>query len=210
MTRREIKAKARQNLGGKIFGDVWLSAVLIIFVEGAIVAAANGLLPGIATILILGPFTMGIAKAFLTNLRTQEKIDLATLFQPFKDDFGGTLLLGLLTDIFVSLWAILFVIPGIVKAYGWSMEYYIKADHPDYDWRTCMKESAELMKGHKMDLFIQDLSFIGWAFVGSLCLGVGTFWVAAYMEASRAIFYDNLIKGKVASNDNLEYVEVVE
>ena len=69
----------------------------------------------------------------------------------------------------------------------------IKADHPDYDWKMCINESKCLTMGHKGELFVLDLSFFGWFFVGALCLGVGTFWVTPYMEATKAHFYQNLL-----------------
>jgi len=210
MTRTEIKSKARLNLGSKIFGDIWLYAVIVMFIEVTVVSATNSVLPGIAAILILGPLHCGVERVFLQNARTGEKMVVSDIIAPFKEDFGGTFLLGLLCGLFISLWSILLVVPGIIKAYSWSMVYFIKSDHPDYDWRKCMNESARLMNGHKMDLFLQDISFIGWAIVGSLCLGVGTLWVGAYIEASKAVFYENLIASEVSSKANLEDVEVVE
>ena len=75
------------------------------------------------------------------------------------------------------------------------MAYYIKADHPDYDWRACIKGSMELMRGHKWKLFILDLSFLGWYIVGSLCFGVGTLWVIPYHMEARAVFYDQICGG---------------
>ena len=114
------------------------------------------------------------------------------MFKGFSSDFGQNLLIGLMTAIFTALWSLLLIVPGIVKAYSYSMVYYIKADHPEYDWRQCIAESQAMMNGHKMDLFILDLSFIGWMIVGSLCLGVGTLWVSAYMEAARAHFYESI------------------
>ena len=66
---------------------------------------------------------------------------------------------------------------------------FIKADHPSYDWRECLDASSELTYGHRWELFVLDLSFIGWQIVGSLCLGIGTFWVNAYREATIAEYY---------------------
>ena len=68
----------------------------------------------------------------------------------------------------------------------------IKADHPEMDAMTCIKESQKLMNGHKMDFFILQLSFIGWLIVGALCCGIGTLFVAPYMEASKANFYESI------------------
>ena len=105
---------------------------------------------------------------------------------------GDLILLGLLKNLFISLWSLLFVIPGVVKSYSYAMAYYIKYDHPEYDWKRCIDESRAMMNGHKWRLFCLEFSFIGWWIVGFLCLGVGTLWVAPYQSAAIANFYDDL------------------
>ena len=79
------------------------------------------------------------------------------------------------------------------------MIFYIKADHPEYDWRRCFEESKQLTKGHKLDLFILDLSFIGWSIVGALCLGIGSLWVLAYRYATQAQCYKVLKSEKMGN-----------
>lgn len=189
---RECKQRAKAALGGKIFGNVWLFAVLAAILYAAIEAGAGTVIPGLGIFIIMGPISYGISFIFLKNARTGCGIDLSDLFRGFKDDFGGTLLIGLMSSLFSILWGLLLVIPGIVKAYGYSMAYYIKIDHPDYDWRTCLSESQRMMKGHKMQCFLLDLSFIGWFFVSALCLAVGSFWVIAWVDAATAEFYEAL------------------
>lgn len=195
MTRQEIKARAKEQLGREIFGENWLSAVLIILINTAIMAA-GGALVGVGTVVALviaGPLEYGITKAFLKQTRDGQKIEVGTLFDGFKDDFTGNFALGLLMTLFIALWSLLFVIPGIVKSYAYSMAFYIKNDHPDFTWKQCIDESQNMMRGHKMELFIQDLSFLGWMIVGELCLGVGGLWVSAYVSAARSQFYENLL-----------------
>lgn len=190
MSRQEIKAAAREQLGRNIFGNVWMMALLACLIMSAIAYVAGLVVVG--AIIVIGPLTYGISFLFLKRWRDGEKINLLDLFAGFTSDFGQNFLIGLLSGIFVALWSLLFVIPGIVKAYGYGMIYYIKADHPEYDWRTCLQVSQQMMYGHKMDLFVLDLSFIGWYFVGSLCLGVGALWVHPYHETTRALFYEQL------------------
>ena len=136
--------------------------------------------------------------AFLAQAREGRGIDLNDLFRGFRDDFGGTLLISLLSGLFIFLWSLLLFIPGIVKAYAYSMVYYVKADHPEYGWRECLDESQRLMTGHKWEKFVLDLSFIGWGIVGSLCLGVGTLWVMTYMAATEAQYYEYLTSGRTS------------
>lgn len=185
---------ARAQLGNSIFGNTWLIAVVVILIQGALSYLVN-VIPGvgqIATILISGPMAYGVASMFIKQTRTGEPMNIPDIFNGFRDDFSNTFLIGLMTTLFTMLWSLLFVIPGIVKAYSYSMAMYIKNDNPDYDWRRCIDESQEMMRGHKADLFMLDLSFLGWMIVGTLCAGVGVFWVNAYISAAHAQFYEDL------------------
>jgi len=164
----------------------------------AIVGAAGSILPGVGALVVTGPMLYAQKYAFLAQAREGRGIDLNDLFRGFRDDFGGTLLISLLSGLFIFLWSLLFFIPGIVKAYAYSMVYYVKADHPEYGWRECLDESQRLMTGHKWEKFVLDLSFIGWGIVGSLCLGVGTLWVMTYMAATEAQYYEYLTSGRTS------------
>ena len=192
MTRQEIKARAKDQLGNNLFCNAWLFAVLACFIFSVICSVAGSIIVGIGAVIVTGPLSFGLNYLFLKQARDNQPMELGDLFKGFSEDFSQNLLIGLMTAIFTALWSLLLIVPGIVKAYSYSMVYYIKADHPEYDWRQCIAESQAMMNGHKMDLFILDLSFIGWMIVGSLCLGVGTLWVSAYMEAARAHFYESI------------------
>jgi uncharacterized membrane protein len=72
------------------------------------------------------------------------------------------------------------------------MSYYIKNDHPEYDWQQCMNESKRMMKGNKGRLFCLHFSFFCWMLLGLLCCGIGILWVYPYMEMSKAHFYQEL------------------
>lgn len=127
-----MKAMARAQLGNQIFGNTWLIAVVVVVIQAAVSYLVNGI-PGIGTIaslLLSGPIAYGVAAMFLKQTRTGEKMDIADIFNGFKEDFSNTFLIGLMTTIFTLLWSLLFVIPGIVKAYAYSIAMYIKVDHP--------------------------------------------------------------------------------
>ena len=194
MTGAELKAQARAQLGGGIFKNEWLTALAVCFIAMAICSAAGGLLSGIGALILSGPMTYGVAYVFLKQSRDGQPMNVADMFRGFPEDFGGTLLLGLLSSLFTFLWGLLLVVPGIVKAYSYSQAFFVKVDRPEYDWRACMDESIQLMDGHKMDLFILDLSFLGWYIVGALCIGVGTLWVYPYHMAARTKFYEELTR----------------
>ena len=187
MDRKVLKQNAKQQLGGGIFQNNWLMGLVDLLIEGAILSAVS--FTGVGAIILAGPLSYGASKVFLRRVYGEENIRIETMFDGFKDDFGGTLLLGLMESIFICLWSMLFIVPGIIKAYSYAMSFYIKVDHPEYDWQACMNASKTMMRGHKGELFVLDLSFIGWMIVGSLAFGIGTLWVAPYMECTHANFY---------------------
>ena len=186
MTRQEIKAKAREMLGGGIFQNAWLVALLICLIASLLTSL--GSFVAIGSLILMGPLYVGLSGSFLKRARGGE-MAVEDCFDGFKNDFAGNFLIGLMISIFTTLWSFLFIIPGIIKSLSYSMAFYIKNDHPEYDWRQCIDESKKMMNGHKMELFILQLSFIGWIFVGALACGIGTLWVAPYMEAARTQFY---------------------
>ncbi len=197
MNREQLKTSAKTQLGGGIFKSPWLMALLYLVVATAITSASSIVLVG--PIIVMGPIAYAQCKAFLRVARGEAaNYDLGTLFDGFKDDFGQNLLLGLMTSIFVCLWSMLFVIPGIIKMYAYSMAFYVKADHPDYDWHQCLNESKRLTDGHKGELFVLDLSFIGWLIVGSLACGLGTLWVTPYQFATKTNAYLYLLSATPA------------
>ncbi|MCQ2435632.1 MAG: DUF975 family protein [Clostridia bacterium] len=196
MSRKEIKAKAREQLGGSIFHNNWLIAIVVELIYGAIITALSP--TAVGTIIVAGPLTYGLTKLFLKQAADKKVMSIVDLFDGFKDDFGGTVGIGFMTALYTFLWSLLLFIPGIVKSYSYSMAMNIKCDHNDYGWKQCITESRQLMNGHKMDLFVLDLSFIGWYIVGALCFGVGTLWVTEYHQAARTQFYRSLVPGTTA------------
>lgn len=186
-----FRANARAQLGGNIFANNWLMALVVCLIQSLILGIGSSL-AGVVAILVGGLLAFGLARVFLQLVRGQkQQIDIADLFCG-TDEFGSLIVLNLLVGLFTFLWMLLFIIPGIVKSYAYSMAFYIKHDHPEYDWKQCMDESQRYMKGYKWQLFCLDFSFIGWILLGFLCCGIGTLWVVPYQNAARANFYENL------------------
>ncbi len=194
MNRIELKRLAREQLGGGIFKNSWLMAVVAMLIVTAIISAASTV--PFLTIFLVGPLGVGIM-SFIKNLARYGSVKFESLFDGFSKDFGGTLVLGILHNLFIALWSLLFVIPGIVKMYSYSMAFYLKSEHQDWDWRRCLDESQKITNGHKFDLFVLDLSFIGWYIVGSLALGIGTLWVEAYHYTARINYFEQLTLSRV-------------
>lgn len=208
--RSELKEHAREQLGNNLFCKNWTTAVLACLIYELLICVVPiiiGIITGVGTIVSIfigGPLIYGIARLFLWQAVNKGPMEMGDIFKGFTDDFSGTFLLSLMQIIFVYLWSLLFVIPGIIKAYSYSMAFFIKADHPEYDWRTCLDGSKRLTNGHKMDLFVLDLSFIGWGIVGALCLGIGSLWVMAYRYATLAQCYKVLQADKFGNTDDAE------
>lgn len=109
-----------------------------------------------------------------------------------KGNYRRSIIVSLLVSVFTGLWSLLFFIPGIVKSYAYAMTYYIAKDNPNLSANECINASIKMMKGHKRDLFLLDLSFIGWYMLSILTLGIGFLWLLPYINTSRAIFYVEL------------------
>ena len=199
VSRPELRARARARLGGQIFATNWLFALLAIVIVSAILSAIS--FTGIGPLLLIGPLAFGLAAIFLPLARGKENVDLADLFKGFTDGgFVRLLLLGLMEQVFIFLWSLLFLIPGIVKGYSYSQAIFLAYDHPDWDWKQCIDESRRIMDGNKWKLFVLDLSFIGWYIVGMLACGIGVLWVDPYRQAARAEFYQELTGGVVVED----------
>ena len=189
MTASELRAKSREQLGNSLFAEKWLYVLLASLICSAVLAISSFvfyLLYGAATIGLCA-FTLRIVRDPAGSARFED------LFYGFTGErFGRSFVVGILTLVYSFLWSLLFVIPGIVKSYAYSMSFYISLDHPEMSATECITESRRIMDGHKMRLFILDLSFIGWYIVGALCFGIGTLWVRAYHQMARANFYEDL------------------
>lgn len=112
----------------------------------------------------------------------------------FRFAFDGQNYLGIvgtmfLKGIFTFLWTLLFIIPGIVKAYAYRMVPYILADNPNIGARRAIELSNEMTRGHKFDMFVLDLSFLGWYLLGMMALFIGVLFVDPYRHATEAELY---------------------
>ena len=189
----ELRKRARFALGGNIFSGSWLFALLACVVVNLIssVLSSTGVLAPIVFV-IYGCLQLGLCSFILNSTRGSEnKDDLNTLFTGFTDNLGGNMIAGMLVQIFTFLWSLLFIIPGIVMGYAYSMTFFIMRDHPEYSALEAIRASKKMMRGYKMKAFLLDFSFIGWIFIGLFCCcGIGLLWVTPYMLASRAQLYE--------------------
>jgi uncharacterized membrane protein len=192
MNRSELKANAKLQIKGKI-GILFL-ITLIIAVVSAVASAILSLIPvvgSLASAVIVTPaFSLSMARVYIMVVKG-DKPEAKDAFCGF-DDFFSAFKVTLLVGVFTFLWSLLFVIPGIVKSIAYSMSMYILAENKGKSARECIKESIAMTNGHKGELFVLSLSFIGWILLGSITLGIAYIWVAPYMQATFVNAYNSL------------------
>lgn len=149
--------------------------------------------------------TAGVLFTSLDWLRNPEiSVEpLKNSFQLFtKKYFFGVIVITILTFIFIFLWSLLLLIPGIIKSYSYSQSYFIFKDRKalsgdeKVSGLSCIRESRRLMDGHKQDYFVLELSFIGWEILCILTLGIGYIWLVPYRNVTYAAFYKNIYENK--------------
>ena len=201
---RDIREFALNELRGN-----WTQPVLTTLVYVIVTGAASGILsfvPGIgslaASLLIAAPLGFGFAITFLNFMRGIDRDDMVG--KPFVcfQQYGRYLGVSVLQTVFIMLWTLLFIVPGIIKGYSYAMTCFIMHDNPQLNADNCIEASKKMMDGNKGKLFLLDLSFIGWALLCILTLGIGFLWLEPYIQCSHAKFYEELKARQVNSNEN--------
>ena len=181
---KEMKQAAKAQLNGK-----WLLTVGVLIVASLIISALSYTVIG--ALVFAGVMEFGIC-AYLVSVTRNKDAGFTKLFVGFNR-FGDSCVTGILKTIYETLWSLLLVIPGIVKSYSYAMTMFIMQDHPELSGNAAITKSREMMDGHKFDLFLLDLSFIGWYLLGILTFGILIiFYVEPYHAATRANFYEQL------------------
>ena len=160
---------------------------------------------GLLTFLVGGTIALGHAEFLLRQYRG-EPLTFDVLFSQF-DRFGTGFAQSFLRTLYVILWSLLLVIPGVVKSYSYAMTPFILAEHPEMTASAAIDASKAMMDGHKMDLFLLQLTFIGWELLSGLTLGIGHLFLNPYRNAATAVFYENLKKGAPSQADYVPPVE---
>ena len=187
-----MKAKDYRMQAWAALKGNWKTYALIALIYSLITGACSAI-PTVGTLaglVIGGPFSLALAMISLKVLRA-EGIEVSNLFDGFQH-FKNSFLLGLINTIFIALWSLLLVVPGIIKAYAYSMSMYILADNPEMEQAEARKASIEMMNGHKWELFCLHFSFIGWHLLIPFTLGILSLWVTPYVQTATAAFYENL------------------
>lgn len=188
MSRQELKAKAKEQIKGNI-GVLFVIMLIVAFVAG--LANVVPVVGSLVSLIVLTPaFTIAMVIIYL-KMADGIKPEIAELFQHFNK-FWGAFKVTFLTGLFTALWSLLFVIPGIIKSFSYAMAMYILAENPDMPALEAIDKSKAMMDGHKMELFVLGLSFIGWGLLCGITFGIAAIWVIPYMNATMANFYNSI------------------
>ena len=146
---------------------------------------------------LLIPFSVAFYWFFLSISRS-ETPKLSVLFTIYADWKTSLKLIGtsIVVSIFVFLWTLLLIIPGIIKSISYSQTFFVLKDHPEYSITEAITESKKIMQGYKWKYFLLNLSFIGWGILSLFTLGIGLLWLTPYITTSLASFYNQRIEAQ--------------
>ena len=183
-----VGTMARFTVGSDDVAD-WIAAsgvALPVFAVLIVILTILSLL-SLIQFLVGGAVNIGLSRYNL-GVVDGKKERFSTLFTGF-DSFAKALGLRCWMLLFTLLWSLLFVVPGIIAAYRYSMAPFIMAENPDIGIREAVRRSKMIMHGNKLRLFRLQLSFFGWYLLTALSLGIGSVFLAPYVNAAVAAFY---------------------
>ena len=188
----ELMKDAERSLSGKWGLAVGTFFIYLLITVALEMANREYAFVTIISLLLGGPLGLGIA-IFSLNLSRDNDAKTDNLFDGFKN-FGNAIGAYLLMGLFVLLWTLLLIIPGIIAALSYAMTFYIMADDDSIAPMDAIDESKRMMDGHKEKLFYMYLRIFGWVLLCLLTLGIGLLWLVPYANVSLAKFYDDLKK----------------
>lgn len=165
-------------------------------------AVTSGVVFGI---FVSAPIAVGQNSFYLQNRLRQGNI--GTLFSGFEPGYLNVVKVVFLKNLYIFLWSLLFVIPGIIKTYEYHMVEYILAENPHIDSARALEISREMMRGHKLDTFILRLSFFGWSILSVMSCGIGFLFLMPYIQATFAELYTAL-REKVVAEGRVTFEEL--
>ena len=144
------------------------------------------------SIFVIMPLSLGFLNAFLRLLKGGENEILGNTYRIATRNYWHKVWGMFLMYLFVFLWTLLLIIPGIIKCFSYAMTPFILEENPELSANEAIDRSRAMMKGHKFDLFWLFLSFIGWIILAAIPFGIGFLWLTPYMETSVAAFYEDV------------------
>ena len=135
---------------------------------------------------------VGARGFYIENLYSAPSV--GKILAPFRSgQYWNIVKIMFFRDLFIFLWTLLFVIPGIVKSYEYKMIPYLLAENPGMSKQEAFDRTREMMYGQKGNAFVLDLSFLPWLFLNAFTFNIlGIFYLQPYMDATQAELYDVL------------------
>lgn len=175
--------------GGEI--DPKVLAIVISIVLVIILVAV--LISSIINIFAVNPLKVGLTNFFMANSDTEGNADLDTIKAGFGPSYMRNVKTLFFKDLYVFLWSLLLIVPGIIKSYAYTLVPYILNDEPDLLPKEVLEKSTAMMDGHKWEYFKFELSFIGWFFVSLFTLGIAeVLYVRPYVSSAKVEYYKAL------------------
>lgn len=193
-----ISTSFNLNIDEEILQKFPRTAIAVLTAVGSFAGTVN-----LLHFILGGTINLGYTR-FLLDQHDGKELSCKILFSQF-DRFGQGFLQKFLRGLYIALWSLLFIIPGIVKSYSYAMTPYIMTEHPEMTANEAITASRQLMDGHKMELFLLQLSFIGWMILNIFTLGIGSLWLNPYMQATEAAFYRYLTGTYRPTDTYVEY-----
>ncbi len=212
-----IRQRARENLKNNWGISIAVAAIAVL--TGAVLTG-NGFLPQIETkvsdtqdlldlvksgygaalglfgilgfvqLIVGGTIQLGYVK-FLLKQHDGRELNWKDLFSEF-DRFGTGFAQAFLRGLYTFLWSLLLIVPGVVKSLSYAMTPFILAENPDMTASEAITCSQEMMYGHKWELYILRLTFIGWSILAGVTLNLGYLLLNPYTNAAETVFYRQL------------------
>ena len=170
MDRISIKERARENFTAQYWPVVGINVLAVVILAGLGALSYIPILGLVAAFGLTPIITVGILW-FSLKIYRGEEATVETLFEPFQN-FGHVLGGYWYMVLFIFLWSLLLFIPGIIKAIAYQMAPYILMDQPDIPATEALEKSMDMTDGHKWEIFVFDLSFLGWFLLAALTLDI--------------------------------------
>ena len=190
-SRTELKLMAKKQIKGNV-GILFVITVIIAVISALanLVLSFIPVVGSLAAAIVISPaFVISIWRIYL-NLDFKNP-DISDVFLGF-DDFWTAFKANFLISLFTFLWSLLFYIPGIIKSLSYSQTMAIIAENRGVGALEAINRSKVMMEGHKADLFVLCLSFIGWLLLGAVTFGIAYIWVGPYIQATLVNFYNDI------------------
>ena len=193
---RDLMQQARASLQGN-WGQGALITLVYVAVGYAVLQVP--MIGSLASWIISGPLALGYAIVCL-SLARRSRAEVAQVFEGFRH-FTVALAAYFLMIIFILLWTLLLIIPGIMAAYAYTMTFFVIADEPSISPFEAIRRSKAMMIGMRWKCFCLQCRFIGWILLGMLTFGIGYLWLMPYMQTAMARFYED-VRGRAAAISN--------